>query len=122
MQVMPWILDVGYTVMCVALMLAVMGHILFGDFEVTMVTLPDSISGKWHPLRPSCLNAHLLHSIISLPVTEDHTLIAKFQRMFEAVRIRCSRFTGTIRQLLLSAACSVTSILPDWAVTAGGQL
>jgi hypothetical protein len=48
---MPWILDVGYTVMCVALMLAVMGHILFGDFEVTMVTLPDSISGRWHPLR-----------------------------------------------------------------------
>ncbi len=43
---MPWILDVGYTVMCVALMLAVMGHILFGDFEVTMVTLPDSISGR----------------------------------------------------------------------------
>ncbi len=51
MQVMPWILDVGYTVMCVALMLAVMGHFLFGDFEVTMVTLPDSISGRWHPLR-----------------------------------------------------------------------
>ncbi|KAL0024407.1 hypothetical protein WJX79_011128 [Trebouxia sp. C0005] len=44
-KVMPWILDVGYTVMCVALMLAAMGHILFGDFEVTMVTLPDSISG-----------------------------------------------------------------------------
>ncbi|DBA80580.1 TPA: hypothetical protein ACH3X1_007841 [Trebouxia sp. C0004] len=44
-KVMPWILDVGYTVMFVALMLAMMGHILFGDFEVTMFTLPDSISG-----------------------------------------------------------------------------
>ena len=38
-------MDVGYTVMCVALLLAVMGHVLFGDFEVTMITLPDSISG-----------------------------------------------------------------------------
>ncbi len=46
MQAIPWIVDVGYTVMCVALMLAVMGHVLFGDFEVTMTTLPDSISGE----------------------------------------------------------------------------
>ena len=46
MQVVPWILDVGYTVMCVSLMLAMMGHILFGDFEVTMITLLDSITGK----------------------------------------------------------------------------
>ena len=45
MQAIPWIVDVGYTVMCVALMLAVMGHVLFGDFEVTMVTMSDSISG-----------------------------------------------------------------------------
>ncbi|KAL0020782.1 hypothetical protein WJX79_001465 [Trebouxia sp. C0005] len=44
-KVIPWIVDVGYTVMCVALMLAVMGHVLFGDFEVTMTTLLDSISG-----------------------------------------------------------------------------
>ncbi|DBA96111.1 TPA: hypothetical protein ACH3X1_001605 [Trebouxia sp. C0004] len=44
-KAIPWIMDVGYTVMCVALMLAVMGHVLFGDFEVTMATLPDSISG-----------------------------------------------------------------------------
>ncbi len=62
-QVLPWILDVGYTVMCVALMLAVMGHVLFGDFEVTVRSLPDSISGKcsqfplfltWshHPIPP----------------------------------------------------------------------
>ena len=46
MQAIPWIVDVGYTVMWVALMLAVMGHVLFGDFEVTMTTLPDSISGE----------------------------------------------------------------------------
>ena len=39
-------MDVGYTIMWVALMLAVMGHVLFGDFEVTMATLPDSISGE----------------------------------------------------------------------------
>lgn len=45
MQAIPWIVDVGYTVMCVALMLAVMGHVLFGEFEVTMVTMSDSISG-----------------------------------------------------------------------------
>ncbi len=46
MQVMPWILDVSYTVVGVALMLAAMGHLLFGDFEITMVTMSDSISGK----------------------------------------------------------------------------
>jgi len=45
-QAIPWIVDVGYTIMWVALMLAVMGHVLFGDFEVTMATLPDSISGE----------------------------------------------------------------------------
>ncbi len=45
MQVLPWILDVGYTIMCVAIMLALMGHILFGDFEITMVTIGNSISG-----------------------------------------------------------------------------
>ena len=45
MQAIPWIVDTGYTVMCVALMLAVMGHVLFGDFEVTMITLSDSVSG-----------------------------------------------------------------------------
>ncbi len=57
MQAIPWIVDVGYTVMCVALMLAVMGHVLFGDFEVTMTTLPDSISGEHiqppNPLTPA---------------------------------------------------------------------
>lgn len=45
-QALPWMLDVGYSVMCVALMLAMMGHVLFGVFEVTMTTLPDSISGE----------------------------------------------------------------------------
>lgn len=50
LQAIPWILDVGYTVMCVAIMLAVMGHILFGDFEITMITIPDSISGEHMPL------------------------------------------------------------------------
>ena len=45
MQALPWIVDVGYTVMCVALMLALMGHVLFGDFEATMVTMSDSVSG-----------------------------------------------------------------------------
>ena len=44
-QAMPWILDVGYTVLLVALLTAFMGHILFGDFEYTMNTLPASISG-----------------------------------------------------------------------------
>lgn len=44
-QVMPWILDVGYTVLLVALLVAFMGHLLFGDFEVTMKTLSASISG-----------------------------------------------------------------------------
>ena len=43
-------MDVGYTVMWVALMMAVMGHMLFGDFEVTMTTLPDSISGEHNQL------------------------------------------------------------------------
>lgn len=38
--------------MCVALMLAVMGHVLFGDFEVTMTTLSDSISGGYTPDTP----------------------------------------------------------------------
>ena len=42
---MPWILDVGYTVLLVALLMAFMGHILFGDFEYTMKNLPASISG-----------------------------------------------------------------------------
>ena len=46
MQVLPWILDVGYTVMFVAIMLAIMGHVLFGDFEVTMNSLPTSVSGQ----------------------------------------------------------------------------
>ncbi|KAL0024068.1 hypothetical protein WJX79_002467 [Trebouxia sp. C0005] len=44
-KALPWILDVGYTVLAVSILVAVMGHILFGDFEVTMTTLPDSISG-----------------------------------------------------------------------------
>ena len=44
---MPWILDVGYTVLLVALLVAFTGHILFGDFEYTMNTLPASISG-WY--------------------------------------------------------------------------
>ena len=43
----------GYTVMCVALMLAVMGHVLFGDFSVTMTTLTDSISGEYTPDTPA---------------------------------------------------------------------
>ena len=42
---MPWILDVGYTVLLVALLVAFMGHLLFGDFEYTMRSLPASISG-----------------------------------------------------------------------------
>jgi len=45
LQALPWILDVGYTVLAVSILIAVMGHILFGDFESTMTTLPDSISG-----------------------------------------------------------------------------
>lgn len=47
---MPWILDVGYTVLLVAVLLAFMGHLLFGDFEHTMQTLPASISGLALPL------------------------------------------------------------------------
>ena len=50
--------DAGYTVMWVALMLAVMGHVLFGDFEVTMTTLPDSISGE-HTHLPNPLEDSL---------------------------------------------------------------
>ena len=46
LQVLPWILDVGYTLMFVAIMLAVMGHILFGDFEVTMNSLASSVAGS----------------------------------------------------------------------------
>ena len=46
LQVLPWILDVGYTVLAVSLMVAFMGQLLFGDFEVTMITLPDSITGQ----------------------------------------------------------------------------
>ena len=42
---MPWILDVGYTLLVVALLVAFMGHILFGDFEYTVKDLPASISG-----------------------------------------------------------------------------
>ena len=49
LQAVPWILDVGYTVMAVALLIAVMGHILFGDFESTMTNIPDSISGETLP-------------------------------------------------------------------------
>ena len=45
MQVLPWILDVGYTVIFVAIMLAIMGHVLFGEFEVTMKSLAASVSG-----------------------------------------------------------------------------
>ena len=48
-QVMPWILDVGYTVLLVALLVAFMGHLLFGDFEYTMNTFPASISGLQPP-------------------------------------------------------------------------
>ncbi len=61
MQVIPWILDIGYTIMCVAIMLAVMGHILFGDFEITMTTIPDSISGE-HSTLPGtgCCSAWIL--------------------------------------------------------------
>lgn len=44
-QVLPWFLDIGFTIMAVAVLIAVMGHILFGDFEVTMATLSSSISG-----------------------------------------------------------------------------
>jgi len=32
-------------VLAVSILIAVMGHILFGDFESTMATLPASISG-----------------------------------------------------------------------------
>ena len=42
---MPWILDVGYTVLLVAILVAFTGHILFGDFEHTMTTLSGSLSG-----------------------------------------------------------------------------
>ena len=45
LQALPWILDVGYTILAVALLVAMLGHLLFGDFESTMTTLPDSISG-----------------------------------------------------------------------------
>ena len=45
LQVLPWILDVGYTILAVALLVAFMGHILFGDFEATMTSLPSSIAG-----------------------------------------------------------------------------
>ena len=84
MQVMPWILDVGYTVMCVALMLAAMGHILFGDFEVTMFTLPESISGRKAPSTPpSCLSDHLLNGTILLPVTQDY--VSTQQQQFSAL-------------------------------------
>ena len=44
-QVLPWILDVGYTVLLVALLVAFMGHLLFGDFEYTMNTVSASITG-----------------------------------------------------------------------------
>ena len=47
MQVLPWILDVGFTILAVAVLIAVMGHILFGDFEVTMATLSSSIAGTF---------------------------------------------------------------------------
>ena len=52
-QVLPWILDVGYTIMAVALLIAATGHVLFGDFETTMTTLPQAIAGKGSVL--SCL-------------------------------------------------------------------
>ena len=42
---MPWILDVGYTLLLVAVLVAFMGHLLFGDFEHTMATLSGSLSG-----------------------------------------------------------------------------
>ena len=45
MQVLPWFLDIGVTMLIFAVLIAVMGHILFGDFEVTMVTLSSSVSG-----------------------------------------------------------------------------
>lgn len=73
-------MDVGYTVMCVALMLAVMGHVLFGDFEVTMVTVSDSISGghtadsRGHDLEP-CHSTHAHHhtfACLVLPSQKDH--------------------------------------------------
>jgi hypothetical protein len=68
MQVIPWIVDVGYTLMCVALMLAVMGHVLFGDFEVTMTTLPDSISGEHtHPPNPSTRAGKMLCTVPAHP-------------------------------------------------------
>lgn len=44
-QALPWVLDVGFTILAVAVLIAVMGHILFGDFEVTMATLSSSIAG-----------------------------------------------------------------------------
>ena len=46
-QVLPWILDVGYTILAVALLVAFMGHILFGEFEATMTSLPSSIAGMF---------------------------------------------------------------------------
>ena len=56
-QVMPWILDVGYTVLLVALLVAFMGHLLFGDFEYTMNTFPASISGLlWFVFTRTKLN------------------------------------------------------------------
>jgi len=45
---------VGYTVLAVSILIAVMGHILFGDFEVTMTTLPASISGDLLPGLRHC--------------------------------------------------------------------
>ena len=63
-QVLPWILDVGYTVLLVALLVAFMGHLLFGDFEYTMNTVSASITGllsqlprAWPCCEHSCSHA-----------------------------------------------------------------
>ena len=54
----------GFTVLLVALLIAFMGHMLFGDFEYTMSTLPASISGlQPFPTAIAALTAHCIKLI-----------------------------------------------------------
>ena len=76
----------GYTVMCVALMLAVMGHVLFGDFSVTMTTLTDSISGEY----PSDTFVVITYSA---------------QAMLFMLLMPCCKLGGTMAQYSPVAAC-----------------
>lgn len=77
---MPWIWDVGYTVLLVALLIAFMGHMLFGDFEYTMNTLPASISGL-HPF-PTAIAACIVASRTKLimPCVEMKCLTEMHQK------------------------------------------